>query len=136
MAGKTGRGSATVLLVIRGVLVFLLNLIFYMVVILATIGLCKETYSFANEIFGEVMAEAPPGTDKMFVIEEAQDSLTIAKNLEKEGLVSNAYSFYIRLKLSLSDTIVVSAGEYKLNTSMTYKEILDEIVKKVSVDEG
>lgn len=136
MAGKTGRGSTTVLLVIRGVLVFLLNLIFYMVVILATIGLCKETYSFANEIFGEVMAEAPPGTDKMFVIEEAQDSLTIAKNLEKEGLVSNAYSFYIRLKLSLSDTIVVSAGEYKLNTSMTYKEILDEIVKKVSVDEG
>lgn len=135
MAGKAEKGNATALFVIRGFLILLLNLIFYAVVIFGTVWLCKTTYSFANEIFGEVMAEAPPGTDKTFVIEESQDSLTIAKNLEKEGLVSNAYSFYIRLKLSLSDTTIVASGNYTLNTSMTYKEILDVIVKRVSVDE-
>ena len=136
MAEKTEKGHATVLFVIKGILVFLLNLIFYVVIIFGAVWLCKTTYSFANEIFGEVMAEAPPGTDKTFVIEESQDAMTIARNLEREGLISNAYSFFIRLKLSLSDTTVVASGSYKLNTSMTYKEILDAIVKKVSVDEG
>ena len=135
MTGQTEKGNATVLLVIRGILILVLNMIFYVVVVFATVEVCKFTYSFANEVFGEVMAEAPPGQDKVFVIQKAEDSLTIAKNLEREGIVPNAYSFYIRLKLSLSDTNIVAAGSYNLNTSMTYKEILGEIVKKVSTDE-
>ncbi len=134
MTGQTEKGNATVLLVIRGILILVLNMIFYVVIVFATVEVCKFTYSFANEVFGEVMAEAPPGQDKVFVIQTAEDSLTIAKNLEREGIVSNAYSFYIRLKLSLSDTNIVAAGSYNLNTSMTYKEILEEIVKKVSTD--
>lgn len=132
MAGKTERGNATVLFLIRGLLIFVLNLIFYVIVVLGAVEACKITYSFSNEVFGDVMAEAPPGTDKEFVISEADDALTIAKNLEQAGLVSNAYSFYIRLKFSLSDKTVVVAGTYHLNTSMTYKEILDEIVKGIS----
>ncbi len=135
MAGQTEKGNATVLLVIRGILILVLNMIFYVVIVFATVEICKFTYSFANEVFGEVMAEAPPGEDKVFVIQKAEDSLTISKNLEREGIVPNAYSFYIRLKLSLSDTNIVAAGSYNLNTSMTYKEILGEIVKKVSTDE-
>lgn len=134
MAGQTEKGNATVLLVIRGIRILVLNMIFYVVIVFATVEICKFTYSFANEVFGEVMAEAPPGEDKVFVIQKAEDSLTISKNLEREGIVPNAYSFYIRLKLSLSDTNIVAAGSYNLNTSMTYKEILGEIVKKVSTD--
>jgi cell division protein YceG involved in septum cleavage len=136
MAGKAEQGNATALFIVKGFLIFLLNLIFYVVVIFCAVWMCKTTYSFANEVFGEVMAEAPPGQDKTFVIETNQGAMTIAKNLEEEGLISNAYSFYVRLKLSLSDTNVVTAGTYTLNTSMTYEEILAEIVKKVSVDEG
>ncbi len=134
MASKAEKrsGSATALFIIRGMLIFTLNLIFYAIVLLGTVEICKMTYSFANEIFGDVMAEAPPGTNIEFEIKEADDSLTIAKNLEQAGLVSNAYSFYIRLKFSLSDTNIVVAGKYNLNTSMTYKEILDEILKGVS----
>ncbi len=125
-------GSATALFFIRGFLVFTLNLIFYAIVLLGTVEVCKMSYSFANEVFGDVMAEAPPGTNLEFEIQKADDAMTIAKNLERNGLVSNAYSFYIRLKFSLSDTNVVVAGKYNLNTSMTYKEILDEICKGVS----
>lgn len=131
MAGKAERGSATVLFIIRGFLIFMLNFIFYALVVMGTVEVCKVTYSFANEVFGEVMAEAPPGRDVTFEIRESEDSLTIAKNLEREGVVSNAYSFYIRLRLSLSEKNIVAAGSYQLNTSMTYKEILDEIVKGV-----
>lgn len=132
MAGKSEKGNATALFIIRGILIFVLNLIFYVIIILATIQVCKLTYSFAGEVFGDVMAEAPPGVDKTFVIAEADDSLTIAKNLEREGIVSNAYSFYIRLRLSQSKKNIIVAGSYQLNTSMTYKEILDKIVKGVS----
>lgn len=132
MAVKTEKSNGTLLFIIRGMLILLLNLIFYVVVVLGAVELCKVSYSFANEVFGEVMAEAPPGRDIEFRINESDDMLTIAKNLEKEGIVANAYSFYIRLKFSLSVKSVVVAGDYTLNTSMTYEEILDKIVKGVS----
>ena len=45
--------------------------------------------------------------------------------LESEGLVANAYSFYIRLKLSMGKKSIVQAKTYTLNTSMTYDEISD-----------
>lgn len=132
MAEKREKGNATVLFFIRGILVLLLNLIFYAVVIFGALEVCKISYSFANEVFGDVMAEPPPGQNRTFVIAEADDSMSIAKNLERDGIVHNAYSFYIRLRLSLSDKSVVMAGTYELNTSMTYKEILEKIVKGVS----
>ena len=131
MTGKADRGNATALFIIRGLLVLLLNLIFYVIIILGAVEVCKITYSFANEVFGDVMAE-PPGENRTFEIAEADDALTIAKNLERDGIVSNAYSFYIRLRLSSSDKTVIMAGSYELNTSMTYKEILEKIVKGVS----
>lgn len=134
MAGRTEKSGATALFMIRGFLIFVLNLIFYVVVVFGAVQICKVTYSFANEVFGEVMAEAPPGSERTFVIREADDALTVSKNLEREGVVANAYSFFIRLKLSMSDRSILAAGTYKLNTSMTYEEILDEIVK-VSADE-
>ncbi len=128
---EKGNESATALFIVRGILVFLLNLIFYALVILATVQICKETYGFANEVFGDVMAEAPPGREVEVEIAKADTPMSIAKELEEKGVVSNAYSFYIRLKFSLSDTNIVVADQYKLNTSMTYKEILEEIVKGV-----
>ena len=132
MTGKADRGNATALFIIRGLLVLLLNLIFYVIIILGAVEVCKITYSFANEVFGDVMADPPPGENRTFETAEADDALTIAKNLERDGIVSNAYSFYIRLRLSSSDKTVIMAGSYELNTSMTYKEILEKIVKGVS----
>lgn len=134
MAGRKekGRGSANVLLVIRGILVLLLNLIFYAIIILGTIEGCKITYSFANEVFGEVMAEPPPGHNRTFVVAEADDAMTVSKNLEREGIIANAYSFYIRLRFFQSDKHVLLAGSYELNTSMTYEEILKKIMRGVN----
>lgn len=132
MTGKADRGNATALFIIRGLLVLLLNLIFYVIIILGAVEVCKITYSFANEVFGDVMADPPPGENRTFEIAEADDALTIAKNLERDGIVSNAYSFYIRLRLSSSDKTVIMAGSYELNTSMTYKKKKKKIVKGVS----
>lgn len=126
------RGNATALFMIRGILVLLLNVIFYVIIVLGTIEVCKITYSFANEVFGEVIAEPPPGQNRTFVIAEADDAMAISKNLEREGIISNAYSFYIRLRFFQSDKHIIMAGSYDLNTSMTYEEILQKIMKGVS----
>ena len=93
---------------------------------------CRLSYGFAQEVFGDGVAEPPPGRNQTFVVAEADDAMTIARNLEKEGIVPNAYSFYIRLRLSQSSKSIIVAGSYELNTSMTYKEILEKIVKGVS----
>lgn len=132
MTRKKERGNATALFIIRGILVLLLNLIFYVIIVLGTIEVCKITYSFANEVFGEVIAEPPPGQNRTFVIAEADDAMAISKNLEREGIISNAYSFYIRLRFFQSNKHIIMAGSYDLNTSMTYEEILQKIVKGVS----
>lgn len=132
MAGRKEKGSANALLIIRGILVLLLNLIFYAIIVLGTIEVCKITYSFANEVFGDVMAEPPPGSNRTFVVAEADDAMTVSKNLEREGIIANAYSFYIRLRFFQSDKYVLLAGSYELNTSMTYEEILKKIMRGVS----
>ncbi len=132
MAGKAEKGNATALLFIRGFLILLLNAIFYVIIVLGAAEVCQLSYSFANEVFGDVVAEPPPGKNRTCVVAEADDAMTIAKNLEKEGIVPNAYSFYIRLRLSQSSKSIILAGSYELNTSMTYKEILEKMVKGVS----
>lgn len=129
MAGKAEKNGAAVLFFIRGFLIFVLNLVFYVIVVFGTVELCKAAYSFSHEVFGEVMAEAPPGNDRTFVIQEADSAFTVATNLERQGIVANTYSFFIRLKLTMTGKGILSAGTYTLNTSMTYEEILDQIVK-------
>ena len=101
MAEKSERRGTTALFLIRGILIFVLNLVLYSIVLFVAVNACRGTYSFANEVFGDVIAEAPPGHDKSFVVAESDDLFTVSKNLESEGLVANAYSFYIRLKLSI-----------------------------------
>lgn len=132
MSQRAEKNSGAVLFFVRGVLIFILNVIIYGLVILGIVYACKGTYSFAHEVFGDVMAEDPPGRDIVFTIKDFEDPLTISRNLEEYGIVSNAYSFYIRFKLSLGDNIVVVAGDHNLNTNMTYEEILNEILKGVS----
>ena len=131
MAEKSEPKGTTALFLIRGILIFVLNLVLYSIVLFAAVHACSATYSFANEVFGDVIAEAPPGQEKSFVVAESDDLFTISKNLEEQGLVANAYSFYIRLKLSMGEKSIVQSKTSQLNTSMTYNEILDEIVKDV-----
>lgn len=93
MAEKSERRGTTALFLIRGILIFVLNLVLYSIVLFVAVNACRGTYSFANEVFGDVIAEAPPGHDKSFVVAESDDLFTVSKNLESEGLGANAYSF-------------------------------------------
>lgn len=60
MAEKSERRGTTALFLIRGILIFVLNLVLYSIVLFVAVNACRGTYSFANEVFGDVIAEAPP----------------------------------------------------------------------------
>ena len=127
MAGKGG--TKTILNVIKAVLSIFLTVIFYMLVILAVSFLCRKTYNFVYQIFGDVTVQEAPGTDVTFVIEDGDGTFDIAKRLEYSKLIVNRYSFYIRARLSTSGEgeKPILPGTYSLNTSMTYGEILSII---------
>lgn len=123
------QGKSTVLSVLRGILVVFFNLILYSLILFAIVWVCKNSYHFAYEVFGDVTVAEEPGTDVVVTIDKDQEALSVSKSLEVDGLVVNAYSFYLRVRLSMADGKVLKPGEYTLNTSMTYDEILDKILK-------
>ncbi|MCR5797509.1 MAG: hypothetical protein K6G63_06275 [Eubacterium sp.] len=128
---NAGKKSTTMLWIFKGILVLLLNVIFYAIVVLCAVEVCKFSYEFSHEIFGEVMSEPAPGRDIVFKIDKDEDVLNISKRLESQRLIKSAYPFYIKMKLSMSSTTVVVAGEHRLNTSMTSDEICEKILRGV-----
>lgn len=112
---------------VRTMLIVLLNIIFYGLVMFGGVQLCQAGYSFAYDTMGDTSAELPPGEDKSFAITEAQGEYTVAANLERQQLVKNKYSFFLRMKLQESKNTSLKPGVYTLNTSMTYGEILNII---------
>ena len=54
----------------------------------------------------------------------------MAKNLEEQDLIKNKYSFYLRMKLQREEGTSLQEGVYTLNTSMSYEEILGQVVSK------
>lgn len=131
MANGSKAGTKTMLNVIKAILSIFLTVIFYMLVVLAISALCKKTYDFVYQIFGNVTAQEAPGTDVSFTIEDGDSSFEIAKRLEYSKIIVNKYSFYIRVKLSTSGSkgTAIRPGTYDLNTSMTYGEILSVITE-------
>ena len=90
---------------------------------------CRFCYALCYEIYGPVVAEKAPGTDKSFSVKENESMYRVAKDLYDNGLIVNGYSFYIRTMLMDRDEIKLKTGDYILNTSMDYEEILDMLTK-------
>lgn len=124
---KDGMTSQVVLRMILGVLYILLNVVFYVVIFLVGKYLCEQTYHYAYQIFGNVSVSEAPGTDVTITITEGESSMEIATMLEKNRIVVNRYTFYLRTKLTTSKEHPIYPGVYTLNTSMCYDDILTVI---------
>lgn len=111
----------------RFTLNMLLNIIFYVLVILIIVKLSAAAYDFTYQIYGDYSVEQVPGTDVEFQINPGESTLQIAKKLDRTRIVVNKYSFFIRAMLSTSTTKSIMPGTYKLNTSMNYSEILEKL---------
>ncbi len=118
------------LFLLRGSLSLIVNSLILIVVFYGTFYLCHSGYNFCYEIFGPVVAEEPPGQDKVFEVKDGDDMYGVAKRLEKDGIITNSAAFYIRTKLMDEDKIILRADIYTLNTSMDYETIIDQITFK------
>lgn len=135
LAKKEKEGSRRFLNVTLFLLYILLNVIFYVVVVMVAKKLCTSAYDYGYQIFGNVSVTEAPGNDVQIQILEGESSMEIAKKLEANLLVTNRYTFYIRTKLTIGKENPILPGTYKLNTSMCYDEILSIITDPAKNEE-
>lgn len=127
---ETGNRTKTIWAIVKIFLQIIWNILFYTVVILVMVRLCTAAYDFSYQIFGNVAVESAPGRDMAVEIQEAEGTMHIATKLENQGIVANRYSFFIRAKLSTGTKKPILPGSYKLNTSMTYDQIISVITNE------
>ncbi len=106
------------------ILRLLMNIIFYILVIIAVVDFSKWAYQFTYQLYGPVSVDPAPGREIIFQINKGESTMDIANKLEINRVIVNKYSFYFKTKLQ---ELTVMPGTYKINSSMTYKQILDII---------
>ncbi len=119
-----------------GIIQIILNVLFYVVVIIVIMRFSTAAYELSYQIFGNVTVSKAPGVDKEIIIEQGDSTVRIATMLEEKGLIVNKYSFLIRAKISVSDRHPIIPGTYELNTSMSYETILEIITRAEAKEDG
>lgn len=112
---------------IGGVIQIILNVLFYVLAIIVVMRFGTVAYELSYQVFGNVTVQEAPGVDKVISIEHGTSSFAIAEMLEEEGIVVNKYSFFIRTKITISNSHPIMPGTYTLNTSMPYETIIETI---------
>ncbi|MDK2808987.1 MAG: hypothetical protein PWP24_1724 [Clostridiales bacterium] len=108
------------------------NVLMYILIILILIRLATAAYDFSYQIFGSVSVEQAPGVDMPIEIEKGEGTMALAQDLEDKGLIADKYTFYVRAKLSTGSRKPIYPGSYKLNTSMTYEEMIEVITNQTA----
>ena len=121
---------------IGGIIQIILNVLFYVVAIIAIMRFSTAAYELSYQIFGNVTVQDAPGIDKTVTIQQGDSTVRIASMLEEKGIIVNKYSFLIRAKISISDRHPIMPGDYVLNTSMPYETILEIITRTQAEEDG
>ncbi len=116
--------SENTLKILSFIIRLMLNIIFYIAIIYLIARISQITYNFTYQIFGQVTSEEAPGTDVVIQIKKGESTMNIASKLERNKVIVNKYSFYVKAKLK---KYVIMPGTYTVNTSMTYDEIFTAI---------
>jgi len=126
MASKAAKNK-TITNLTSAVIYLILHIVLYMFIILAGVKLSTAAFQFSYQLFGDVTVAAEPGTDVMITIRSGESTKEVAEVLDSKRVILNKTSFYVRAKLLVNNQNPILPGIYKLNTSMTYKEIIDII---------
>ena len=68
--------------------------------------------------------EAEPGTDRTVTISEGETASQAADQLAEAGLIKSKYVFMVQ---AIFYDYTIYPGTYELNTSMTSKEMLEQL---------
>lgn len=108
-----------------------LKLIITALLILVLYEGMRAGFRFGYEIFADIAMAPAPGNEVTVMIEEDLSERQVGKILKDKGLIHNEYAFWIQ---SVFYDYTIYPGDYVLNTSMTSREILDEL--SVKPEEG
>ncbi|MFH2093548.1 MAG: endolytic transglycosylase MltG [Pseudomonadota bacterium] len=105
------------------------NKVIFCIFILLVFTLAGAAYFFVDQFILYTQTSAhPDAQDKLFTILPGQNLKTIARNLEKNAIISNDTYFIWFAKLKKADTHL-QAGEYLLSASKSPKQIIDLFLK-------
>ena len=108
------------------------KLILYALVVLLLVEGMTKGYAFGQSIFYAVPMEAAPGRDFTVTVPEGQKPGETVATLKDLGLIENELAVQIQMKFYDYE---INPGTYKLNTSMTSKEILQLLNEKPAAAE-
>ncbi len=134
-AKGTGNSSGVrvLLRISSGFLQIVLNLALYALVIWFIYKGATYVYDFAYDVMSNKSAEEEPGREVTVQILIGESSMNVANKLETLKVIPEGShnAFYLRSKINAfgakEDKGDIKPGTYKLDTSMTYKEILNII---------
>ena len=110
-----------------GITRLLLDILFYTLVIFAVVKFTQYGYNFCYQLFGSVAVDkAGEGTEVEFFIQSGDSTKEVANKLEREGIVIDKLSFYVKSLLSKSN---IQPGTYILRSDMDYDTILNTICR-------
>ncbi len=82
------------------------------------------SFRFGYAIFCADSVEEPPGTDVEIVVEKGETIDELAEKLYEDDVIPNKYAFRVQARLY---DIGFYPGTYKVNTSMSTRQILEAI---------
>lgn len=106
------------------ILRLLLNIIFAVTVVIFVIYGSQKAFDFTYQLYGPVTVEQEPGRNIPIQINKGESTMDIASKLELNRVIVDKNSFYFKTKLQSK---LIMPGTYRLNSSMTYNEVLDVI---------
>ena len=130
---KKSKAGHYVISMSNDIIRLLIDILFYVLVAVAIIQLSRYAKSFCYQVFGNVQVDDyEHGVEKDILIELGDSTRDVGKRLEREGIIVNELSFYVKVKIN---KLNIMPGTYKLRTDMNYNEILDIIAVSTEVPE-
>ena len=128
---KKSKAGHYVISMSNDIIRLLIDILFYVLVAVAIIQLSRYAKSFCYQVFGNVQVDDyEHGVEKDILIELGDSTRDVGKRLEREGIIVNELSFYVKVKIN---KLNIMPGTYKLRTDMNYNEILDIIAVSTEV---
>ncbi len=131
MKKKKVRTEKYLLSISNSLVRFFLDIMFYIVVVIAVVVCSRYAYTFCYQVFGsDAVSTTEDAKEIEFYIQSGDSTKEVAKKLEREGIIKNNLSFYVKAKLNKYNIL---PGTYVLTSAMDYNTILSIIA---STSEG
>lgn len=128
---RKSKAGKYVLSASNSIIRLIIDVLFYVFVAVAIVQLSRYAKSFCYQVFGNVqVADYEHGVEKEILIELGDSTRDVGKRLEREGIIVNELSFYVKVKIN---KLNIMPGTYKLRTDMNYNEILNIIAVSTEV---